>query len=214
MIDIYHCTVAKELTVQQWKKYFSDLPLIEKERSNQYKRWQDRHAHLFARLMLRRGLQRYGYNEDILDYIQVTRYNRPFLDDHTDFSISHSGRYVVCALGRNVRLGVDIELKNEQFDIESCGDIFHQGEREYLRHSPDKCDAIFRIWSRKESIIKADGRGLLLTLNQINCVPDEIMLDNNKWFIATLPLHNDYSVALCANVPRPVINYFPVNFYD
>jgi 4'-phosphopantetheinyl transferase len=213
MIDIYHCTMAGEMPIQQWDKYFALLPPAQKEKNRRYRRWEDRHLHLFARLLLREGLLRHGYEENILDAIQTNAYDKPFLNEDIDFSISHSGNQVVCAISKKVRLGVDIEKKDRQFDLDLLGNILSPDERDYVLGAHDKCDAFFRIWTRKESLIKADGRGFSASpLDQINCLPDEVMLEKKKWFIRDLDLDNDYSSSLSTDIANPVVNFFLLGF--
>jgi 4'-phosphopantetheinyl transferase len=213
MIDFYHCTMAGELTVQQWDKYFSLLPPAQKEKNSRYRRWEDRHLHLFARLLLRRGLLKYGYEENILNAIQTNAYDKPFLNETIDFSISHSGKYVVCAISNDTRLGVDIEKKDRQFDLDLLGNVLCTNEREYVLDANDRCDAFFRIWTRKESLIKADGRGFSASpLDQIDCLPDEVVLEKKKWFLMDIELDKDYSTSLSTDIQDPVLHVYPVRF--
>jgi 4'-phosphopantetheinyl transferase len=213
MVDIYHCKIVGEMPVQQWEKYIAMLPPAHMEKIRRFRRWEDRHLHLFARLLLRQGLLKYGYEENILDAIQTNAFNKPFLNEDIDFSISHSGRYAICALSKDGRLGVDVEKKDRQFDLALLGDILSPEEMGYVLGSNDKCDAFFRIWTRKESLIKADGRGFSASpLDQINCLADEVILEEKKWFIRDLDLDNDFSAALSTDIANPVVHFIPIEF--
>lgn len=213
MIDIYYCTIQEELTSQCWEDYFSLLPLAEQDKNMRFRRWEDRHAHLFGRLLLRQGLLHYGYKENILEDIQLNPYNRPFLHDEIDFSISHSGEYVTCAIGQDIKLGMDVERKDGKFDPEDAGAIFCHAELDYIRGSDNRCDAFFRLWARKESLIKADGRGFSAPLTSINCLTDEVILDNQRWYVRDLLLSESYSSAISTDKPVPELNMIAVDFY-
>jgi 4'-phosphopantetheinyl transferase len=213
MINIYHCTIQRELTSLRREEYFALLPPAEKEKNVRFRRWEDRHAHLFGRMLLRQGLLFYGYKENILEDIRLNPYNRPFLWDGIDFSISHSGEYVTCAIGEGFRLGMDVERKNPQFDPEDAGAIFCDAERTYIRGSDNRCNAFFRLWARKESLIKADGRGFSAPLTSINSLTDEVVLDNQRWYVQDLILSEAYSSAISTDQADPELNMIAVDFY-
>jgi 4'-phosphopantetheinyl transferase len=213
MIDIYHCMISKELTTMQWQKYFSLLPSLQKERNKRFKNLKDRYSHLFGRLLLKQGLLNKGYEENVLELIQTTDFDKPFISGPVDFNISHSKDYVICAISENCALGIDIEKIEPQFDISDNTGIFTPEEIEHIDNSPSQQAAFFRIWTRKESIIKANGKGLSLPLNKINCLPDEVFIEATKWHIQNIHFAHDYSASLCTSVNNPVINYFNTDFY-
>lgn len=194
-------------------RLFSLLPRAEKEKNQRFRRWEDQHAHLFGRMLLRQGLLHYGYKETILEDIQLNPYNRPFLQDGIDFSISHSGEYVTCAIGQDIKLGMDIERKDLQFDPEDAGAIFCDAERAYIRGSVNQCDAFFRLWTRKESLIKADGRGFSAPLTSINSLTDEVVLDSQRWFVRDLVLSDAYSAAISTDLADQELNMIAIDFY-
>src|SRR5262249_42711341 len=149
-----------------------------------------------GRLLLLKGLTDLGYDENILLKINTSRYNKPFLNDEIDFNISHSGQHTVCAIGKNLRLGIDIERNEDEIDADILNVVFTNEEIQYLHSSIDVKDAFYSLWTRKESIIKADGRGFSINLNSINCLQDEVKFEGSTWFLRDLFINK----ALCATL--------------
>lgn len=80
------------------------------------------------------------------------------------FSISHSGDWVVCAVGDHP-VGVDIE-KCEPGRHDVAARFFHKEEVRYLNSllPSARDDAFYTLWTLKESFVKSIGRGLDLPL--------------------------------------------------
>lgn len=84
-----------------------------------------------------------------------------FLDDSRtsagNFSISHSGNWVGCALSTDVLLGFDIEVNNPARNIIGLSEAaFHQEEHLWLLQQPDvkRIAAFYRLWSTREALYK------------------------------------------------------------
>lgn len=102
-------------------------------------------------------------------------HGKPYLIDYPRlaFNLSHSGPYLVMALGWDCQLGVDIEICKER---SSLADLVHKcladEEATYWHALPEsmKTREFYRFWTRKEAFVKATGRGLGQGLNR--CVID------------------------------------------
>jgi phosphopantetheinyl transferase len=86
------------------------------------------------------------------------------------FNCSHSGDWSVCVLAARSDLvdavGIDVEMIAERPDYGPTG-FFHPGEKAWLagideKHRPE---AFYRLWTLKESYIKAVGLGLGIPLD-------------------------------------------------
>lgn len=84
------------------------------------------------------------------------------------FNIAHSRSTVLVALCDSGTVGVDLEYIDRQADIaEVARHAMSARERDELLSLSDPGSqrrAFFRSWTRKEAIVKADGRGLSLPL--------------------------------------------------
>lgn len=83
---------------------------------------------------------------------------------HVAFNLSHAGGVVLVALSRSGEVGVDIERVDLNIEtLEIAALAFTASEQEQLKaaSSPaQQCLLFFHLWTRKEAICKADGRGL------------------------------------------------------
>jgi 4'-phosphopantetheinyl transferase len=97
------------------------------------------------------------------------RYGKPRVAGGPEFSISYSGGMGLIGVSR-VPLGVDIEkVDPEKVTPEMIEEVFSPSERRayFEDESADAVDSFFRGWVRKESIIKAIGKGVSLPLQSV-----------------------------------------------
>lgn len=91
-------------------------------------------------------------------------------------SVSHSGPYVVVAVGEKV-LGVDVEVirgAEEKFMRRACS----EAEMAYIRYGDAGCfQRFWECWTAKEALFKLTGRGPLLTLSRL-ALPEGVVLDH------------------------------------
>lgn len=84
------------------------------------------------------------------------------------FNIAHSKDTVLIALGRQGPVGVDVEYLDRLTDImEVARTNFTENESNILATISDpetRLRTFYCYWTRKEAVVKADGRGLLLPL--------------------------------------------------
>jgi phosphopantetheinyl transferase len=74
-------------------------------------------------------------------------------------AISHSGGWVACAVARGGQIGIDIEIDRPGRDIMGiAGLAFGDGERRDVERVG--AAAFYRIWTAREALAKARGRGL------------------------------------------------------
>jgi 4'-phosphopantetheinyl transferase len=67
-------------------------------RNHRFVRWQDKHLHLFGRLLLLNGIKNLGFDTKLINEIKYTLNQKPFIEGvQVDFNITHSGNYVLCA---------------------------------------------------------------------------------------------------------------------
>ncbi len=187
------------------------LPDAEQERIERYYKWQDRHARLFARLLLRKGLIGLGASSNCLQMLQYNNYDRPYLEGNIDFNITHSGEYVLCALVLNERIGVDIEgIRN--IDFHDFSQFMSNEEWRRIHHAPDPSHEFYRWWTLKESIIKADGRGLSAPLKHIHIQSNRATLDENTWYFNELHIAKGYACHLACSSEDQEIHLRRIRF--
>jgi 4'-phosphopantetheinyl transferase len=94
--------------------------------------------------------------------ISTGQYGKPYIegDETFNYSISHSGEYVLCATD-SVPIGADIqELKS--YKMAMAKRFFNEKEYERIENTPenDRIYEFYKIWTAKESAVKLSGRGM------------------------------------------------------
>ena len=102
---------------------------------------------------------------------------KPFMSGAPFYvSVSHSGPYVVCAVGEKV-LGVDVEVirgAEEKFMRRTCS----EAEMAYIRYGDAGCfQRFWECWTAKEALFKLTGKGPLLALSRLE-LPEGVALDH------------------------------------
>lgn len=119
----------------------------------------DRRRSFGAWLLLRAALKELGAEPGPLAYGPQ---GKPFFPDRPDlhFNLSHSGETVLCALSPSP-VGCDAETISSARP-ELAERFFHPSERRWLSALPpsEYDEAFFRLWTLKESYLKATGLGL------------------------------------------------------
>jgi 4'-phosphopantetheinyl transferase len=108
----------------------------------------------------------------------VGPHGKPFLPGAPAYNLSHSGRWVACAVSRDEPVGIDVETFARLKDYrELLAVITHPAERRYIEQAPsDHRLALFkRCWTRKEALLKAIGKGLGDDLHAI-----DVCLEQNE----------------------------------
>ena len=108
-IYILYAKIPEHVEEEVYKKCLVFLPDSLRDKHFRFRRWQDRAANLFSKILLIKALARFGYDHQSLDQLRYNEYGRPFLPGSVDFNISHSGHYIICAAADNIRVGIDIE---------------------------------------------------------------------------------------------------------
>jgi 4'-phosphopantetheinyl transferase len=127
------------------------------------------------------------------------------------FNLSHSGGIALYAFNLRREVGVDVEHIRRDFDVEPLAHRFFSA-REWKQLAawpkPERVDAFFRCWTRKEAYIKATGDGLSLPLSQFDVSLDSgetsALLatrpdarEAERWFLREVPGGLGYCAALC-----------------
>ena len=132
------------------------------------------------------------------------------------FNVSHSGDRFVVAIALGMEPGVDIERIRARRDLAGLARwSFSLAEQEEVAAAPEPMDAFYRVWSRKEAVIKADGRGIAIGLDRfdVNAGEPSALLDAcwegavpgeaARWSLHSLEAPSGYVAALA--VRRPAV---------
>ncbi len=205
MIQILFTYFDSKLPGNIWDYYLQKVPKNIRERISRYRRWEDRQLGLFGKMLLLDGLGEYGYRSNCLDNLSYNKFGRPFLDNSIDFNVSHAGRYVVCAISDRGKVGIDIE-KIRLVELADFERYMTDEEKTAIRESDRQYETFYEYWTKKESVVKADGRGLSISLKNISISGKSALLDNGRYFLVNIDnIDASYKCHLAVSFEEPEI---------
>jgi 4'-phosphopantetheinyl transferase len=194
-VDIRYAYCGNRVSIDQWSDLRKEMPTNVKQKIDRYRRWQDRQAVLFGKILLRNCLKDYEYPPECLRLLKVDEWGRLYLDDRIDFNISHSGGCVVCAASGRAKVGIDIEEIRE-VELDDFTETFSSVEWRFIVESEEVNRAFFDCWTIKESVLKADGRGLSKSMKDIEIKGTKASLDGKDWILKKIGIDRRYSCHL------------------
>ena len=195
--------------------YLEQLPDEQVERIRKFRRWQDQHASLFGKLLLIKGLEHFDVDHQDISQLQYTEYGKPYLEGKVRFNIAHSNEYVLCIVAENCNVGIDVEYINRDIEINDFERIFSDREWHEIHQSDDPVDAFYFYWSLKESVIKADGRGLSAPIKETVVTAETTLLDSKLFYFEEIVLDKNYKMAIACDQlipPYEIKSYDPLGF--
>jgi 4'-phosphopantetheinyl transferase len=205
--------------VSQIAMYRSLLSEDELQRSLSYLHDKDRHRFIISRGLLRLLLaERLELlPEDII--FGRTSGKKPFVINATsrviEFNVSHAGEWLLIALSAQP-IGTDVECIDESFVFDDIvTQVFAEPERLYVNASPSPSHSFFKIWSRKECLLKGSGKGigenlpLTICLDGINYLDSAVIGSPDNWEVNTFAVANKYVGNIAYSKSNPV-NFFHI----
>lgn len=213
MIYLLYCKFDKPVSSKHWSNYLNLLNSDLRKKALSYHRWEDRQAFVFGKILLLNGLSRYGFNKDVLSKIKYTEYGKPFLEENIGFNISHCANsgIVVCAIGENIELGVDVEAI-ENINFSDFKNVMTESQWQYIISFNNPIESFFSLWTMKESVIKADGRGMSIPLLDIQIHNNKVEYENKIWHLRKLFFGQNTCACLATSLPKIPIQYIKVDF--
>lgn len=155
------------------------LPVLNQEENERYHRLHfdhDRVIYLAAHALVRVTLSRYGSCEPPEWRFSRGKYGKPEIEQLPDiaplrFNLSHTKGMVACIVALDRTCGIDVECVNPKRDMQGIANVvFSESEIAYLntQHQADWAQKFFKLWTLKESYIKAIGQGLSAPLKNIS----------------------------------------------
>jgi 4'-phosphopantetheinyl transferase len=189
----------------------------ERARAERFRQEDDRRRHILGRGLLRTMLARRLVRAPESLVFGANPNGKPTLADADGiaFNVSHSGDYVLVAVGRAAAIGVDVEQWRPRLDVAAVGrQVFTPAELALIADAPDeeKTFRFFRQWTFKEAVAKASGLGLSLDLKlfEIAFVDDVPRLVSHgfselgtasDWRLEAVAVEDGYCAALAVLAP-------------
>lgn len=212
VIHIYATPLTAEPA--QFSYYRSVLNAEESERAGRFLTQRLREEYIIAHGFLRQVLASYLDIAPQSIEFKVNNHDKPsLLHDNLEFNLTHSGNFAMVAICK-APVGVDIEKIRPDQNLDIAERFFSPDEVEKLRALPvnEQVTAFFQLWSRKEAIIKAMGKGLAHSLDSFSVAAhpceEKIQIDHATWYLYPLTFENNYAAAVATATPCQ-ITYIP-----
>ena len=166
------------------------LRLLSPERAQKALRYRfaaDRRRSIAAGLLLREFLG----GADIFD----DECGKPRTTDGRCFNLSHSGDWAILALSDH-EIGCDIELFHRVDALRLGKTVFTERELDLIRQSPDRLGVFYRLWTRKEALLKCIGDGFHRAAKTVDVSGGSFSENGDVYDIQTQTFA-DYSVSVC-----------------
>ncbi len=134
-----------------------------------------------------------------------------------DFNLSHSGDWIAAVVSRHCRVGVDIEMPRRQRDCLALAEAFFSPQEvAQLQAMPEQGqrDHFYRLWTLKESFLKAQKSGLSSAGLATAFVAADTASFSAPWFAypfrlpsarpASVPLWGAVSLSASLSQPLPI----------
>jgi 4'-phosphopantetheinyl transferase len=175
--------------------YLDKLPVFMQNEILRYKYVRDQKSRLLSRLMLQESLEDTGSHNALVNWKRNANH-KPAIDNWNAFNISHDSDLAVFAYTTGSTVGIDIE-KKENISYWEIIDHFHPEEQQFIKTAIDPENSFYRIWVKKEALLKALGTGIVNGLNDFSCVRNVEEYQGNHWHLKELKIHSDYVCYLC-----------------
>ena len=159
MFEAVILTVIPELIKKEFDALLPFLSPDKKERIQRFHFFRDARNCLLGDILARVEICRFTDLSMKQIEFAVNEYEKPFVVGKPciQFNISHTGHYIACVIA-DEPVGIDIELIKD-VDMKIAERFFTPDETVYIMKG-QQVNRFYEIWTKKESRIKWEGKGL------------------------------------------------------
>ena len=187
-----------------------ELPLYRQEKIESQKFFRDRRLSLQAGILQNEALSDFLRGcgipvPETLSEIPVcfSRYGKPYYPEYPDFhfNISHSGTKVFC-ISSDRECGCDVE-EIKAVRPEVAGRIMTDAEYHLFETAENRNEFFCRVWTLKESILKAIGTGLGTPMDEIQVIDSAgqlcrcVSFGDSRYSPAVIDRKDGYCYSVC-----------------
>lgn len=197
---------------QLYQQHLAMLPEERQERVGRCRHMEDKRRSVGAGMLLEHGLNRYGYTLSgirsgfELVHISLGSFGKPYILEREElcFNLSHAGGYAAVVFAETA-VGVDLEQVHRA-KLSVAERFFTKKEYTNLlriENAAEQKRAFARMWTRKESYIKAQGEGMHLSLADF-CVLEDQIPGDQVFYLYSWEFQDNYVLSVCAGEPVDV----------
>lgn len=209
MTKLYAASTVPFRQNELFQTHYASLPTFRKEKIDALKRPEDKCRSLCAWLLLVQALREQGISPGDIQIAYEAHGKPVLLGNHPlFFNLSHSGQRVLCAISHE-EVGCDVE-QMRPVNLKLAKRFFSPSEYGALCSLPqeEQQAAFLRLWTCKESFVKAVGKGLSLPLQDFSIYGagkemgvQQSFFPNRSFFFRTFGPLDGYYYACCAGTP-------------
>jgi len=208
-VDVWRLSL--DLFAESLERCEAVISSSERERGERFLSPQHRRRYLASQGQLRWLLARYLNRPPRSLKFSRHQWGKPYLADaDLSFNISHSQDCLLIAVTQKQSIGVDVEALHPLHSMEAMARrCFADSELAYWEGlaEDERPKVFFRLWTLKEALVKAIGRGLGLGVKRcvyglaplrLLALPEECGSVDN-WRVCELDVGSDFRAALCVS---------------
>ena len=204
MIYLWYFYINKLLP--KYRKFYETLLPSEKSQVSKLVFHKDKERFVISHGALRELLLKHLPPECLTKY-EYNYFGKPYLKNSAlTFNLSHSNNVGVCILSYGINIGVDVEYSRNINWQDIANHTLSRDEMSHIyaiKGETKKLNTIINIWTQKEAVAKAIGRGLSIPFTNITsspCLGKHISFYTNsnkieKWNVYSFLLNNHYFIS-------------------
>jgi 4'-phosphopantetheinyl transferase len=205
-IDVWKITVSSNIFLVD--DFLKIITPDETARANRFYQLKDRNRFIISRGAMRHIFGKYLNQIPSNVVFGTGENNKPYIENsnplNLQYNLSHSGDAILLAVSGSA-IGADIEFINHKFGFsEVLNDNFSVDEINYIKEN-ESAARFFKLWTRKEALIKATAQGLngdlklIPALDGTHLIKPGIIASDKNWTIKSFALNEQYiSSIACA----------------
>lgn len=204
MVKVYIADVSSLRDEQIYRSLYESADLERRLKADSYVFQKDKMLSIGAWSLLRYALKKEGIREI---FVRTHKNNKPYLvgNPNLHFNLSHSEQMVMCAIA-DKETGCDVE-KRTAFDPALAEYVMTEDELKRIysfKDQQEQEEMFLRLWTLKESYMKATGFGMELMPQAfgISFHEGEIRVcgrkDDREYFFKEYHLNDGYCYSCCS----------------
>lgn len=211
-VHVYWGFFLERLEKTRFDSALDQLPSFVSNKIRSYRRWEDAHASLFGKLLLKKALDDLNVKHLFIT-IKTSLNGRPYVNSEFDFNISHSGNFIICAICKEANVGIDIEMIRP-VELLDFRHVFSETEWNQIINCKNKLRTFYKFWTQKEAISKVKGEGLNASLKDISIDDDRAVYKGTFYHLKRIEIKETYESCIASTKPVSKLLLIPNVTFD
>lgn len=195
----------------QLSKFRAVLPKLkrylnteENKRSERYYHTKDKERFIICRALLKYCICRHTGQDISTVILKKDTNKKPYLLNYNSlyFNVTHAGDFALIAIACSP-VGIDIERLDTNFDYnEIVKNVCNKQELDALERSENVKHTFYKLWTRKEAIVKATGLGItddftdIPSLDGYHLMPENLLGQLSNIHVISFQFNTTYKGAI------------------